>query len=108
MKPNKYIPLPNYSAFISPIVPRFDALDGLGSLFNLTGTYYNLASPLETITRASRHITTINDVWEDVGSGIFRATKQFAAWNKIETFQHTKLPQPLKTSWRHLPNPKKY
>ena len=107
MKQNKYIPLPDYSAFISPIVPKFDALDGIGSLFNLTGTYYPLSSPLETITKASSHITEINDVWNDVGAHILSATEQFAAWNKIGTFNQYQLPQLPTTLWEHLLNPKK-
>jgi len=107
MKLNKYIPLPDYSNFISPILPKFDALDGLGSLFNLTGTYYDFASPLDAITRASEQMTKISDVWKDVGSSLTEATDQFAAWNKIGTFNHYRLPQLPETPWKHLPNPKK-
>lgn len=110
MKQNKkYLLSLNYSALISPLIPRVQALDSIGSLFNFTGTYYNIESNLDALCKASEHISKLNDVWENVGMDIFKATDQFAKLNNMDLtpFEYN-LPKLPNNSWEYLLNPKKY
>lgn len=111
MKQKKHTIPFDYSALISPITPRVRPLDGIGSLFNLTGTYYDIHSNLEALCKASEHISGLNEVWKNVGMDIFKATNQFAEFHnligKISTFEH-QTPKLPNNSWEHLLNPKKY
>ena len=111
MKQNKkYLPSLDYSALISPLIPRVQPLDSIGSLFNLTGTYYNIDSNLDALCKASEHVFKLNEAWENVGMDIFKATDQFAQLNnmgKLTAFEYN-LPKLPNNSWEYLLNPKKY
>lgn len=110
MKQNKYTTSFNYSALISPIAPRVKPLDGIGSLFNITGTYYNINPNLDALCKASEHIVNLNEVWKNVGNDLFKAVDRFAELNniaKISAFQYNP-PKFAKNPWEYLLNPKKY
>ncbi len=106
----KYPSFIDYSALISPLTPRVGPLDGIGSLFNLTGTYYNIDSNLEDLCKASEHISGLSHVWKNIGTDIFKAADQFAELNNIDKISAFKydLPKLSNNSWEYLLNPKKY
>ena len=110
MKQNKHTVLYDDSAFISPIAPRVNSLDGIGSLFNLTGNYYNIDPGLDALCKASRHISGISSVWGNVGNDLFKAANQFAESNRIGKISIFKYDPPKFSNnlWGHLLNPKEY
>jgi len=108
MKQSKNIIPFDYSALISPIKPRISSFDGVGSLFNIIGTYYDEEPNLEDLWKASSHISTLSDSWKKIGLDLFKATKQFAELNNIDqisSFEY-KLPKDYNL-WKSLLNPKK-
>ena len=45
----------DYTAIVTPIMPRITVLDGIASLLNLTGTYYDISSNLDALCKASEN-----------------------------------------------------
>ncbi|MBR2867075.1 MAG: hypothetical protein IKC12_05085 [Alistipes sp.] len=83
MKPYKYKHRLLGEEIINPIIPRMDVFDGIGSLFNLTGTYYPINSMIEEVCDASRHISSVSTAWSKISEDMNKSVVDFASINKL-------------------------
>ena len=84
MKPYKY----NYQSslgfdIISPIVPRMDVFDGIGSLLNLTGDYYPINPMIDELCEVSKRISTVNLAWSKIYEDLNKSVIDFSAIHKL-------------------------
>ena len=73
----------DYTAIVTPIMPRITVLDGIASLLNLTGTYYDISSNLDALCKASENIVKVNDAWQTIGKDFCIASNKFAQMNNL-------------------------
>ena len=83
MKPHKITVSFKYTAIIAPIVPKITIFDGISSILDLTGTYYDINANLDALCKASENIVKVNEVWQTIGKDISKASDEFARINSI-------------------------
>lgn len=68
---------------IKPIVPRMDALDGIGSLLNITGNYYPILPMIEDVREVSKKVSTASSAWEKIYGDINKSIIDFSSIHKL-------------------------
>ncbi len=91
MKGCKFTLPASYTNIVAPITPKMKMFDGIGSLLNITGTYYNVNSGVKALCKASESIVKINDVWNSVGKDLRKSTDLFAQINNLPEYPINKL-----------------
>jgi hypothetical protein len=65
------------------MISKMKILDGVGSLYNLTGNYYPITPINKNILRAAERVSTLTKVWDNVYNDLGKSVNMFAKFNNL-------------------------
>ena len=65
------------------MLSKMNILDGVGSLYNLTGNYYPVTPINKDILRAAERVSTLTKVWDNVYKDLGKSVNMFAKLNDL-------------------------